>query len=166
MESFKSRKSNCLYISVQDVPNSLQKGEPSGDGCTPEACLSWQARCAVLSALATYLHASPSVQRAAVRKWEPVAALFGLLWDSSTRKIALSMVHPLHLQTYFAWNRLCISVHMYGCSYRTEQISVPASSLVGFVLHFTSSKLCSENVWDGEITARRGKASGSFCTSV
>ncbi len=53
---------------------------------------SWQARCAVLSALATYLHASPSVQRAAVRKWEPVAALFGLLWDDSTRKIALSMV--------------------------------------------------------------------------
>ena len=64
---------------------------------------SWQARCAILSALATYLHASPSVQRAAVRKWEPVAALFGLLWDDSTRKIALSMVRhwngPLYLAT-------------------------------------------------------------------
>lgn len=54
--------------------------------------MTWQARCAVLSALATYLHASPSVQRAAVRKWEPVAALFGLLWDDNTRRIALSMV--------------------------------------------------------------------------
>lgn len=54
--------------------------------------LRWQARCGVLSALATYLHAAPGVQRAAVRRWEPVAALFGLLWDGATRRIALSMV--------------------------------------------------------------------------
>jgi hypothetical protein len=55
----------------------------------------WQARCAVLSALATYLHAAPAVQRAAVHSWEPVAALFGLLWDGATRRIALSMVRFL-----------------------------------------------------------------------
>lgn len=62
-----------------------------------EAHCAWQARCAVLSALATYLAASPSIQRAAVRSWEPVAALFGLLWDASTRRIALSMVRNLRV---------------------------------------------------------------------
>ncbi|KAK9905588.1 hypothetical protein WJX75_002584 [Coccomyxa subellipsoidea] len=70
-------------------PQSQRDMHASGGG---DVHFSWQARCAILSALATYLHASPSVQRAAVRKWEPVAALFGLLWDDSTRKIALSMV--------------------------------------------------------------------------
>ena len=40
-------------------------------------------RCAVLSALATYLHAAPDMQRAAVRSWEPVTALFGLIWDGA-----------------------------------------------------------------------------------
>ena len=51
-----------------------------------------QARFAVLSAMDTYLHSSPAVQRAAVRRWQPVAALFSLLWDEMTRKVALSMV--------------------------------------------------------------------------
>ena len=51
-----------------------------------------QARFAVLSAMDTYLHASPAVQRAAVRRWQPIAALFSLLWDEVTRKVALSMV--------------------------------------------------------------------------
>lgn len=51
-----------------------------------------QARFAVLSAMDTYLHASPAVQRAAVRRWQPVAAIFGLLWDETMRKVALSMV--------------------------------------------------------------------------
>ena len=41
----------------------------------------------------TYLHSSPAVQRAAVRKWEPIAALFSLLWDDVMRQVALSMVH-------------------------------------------------------------------------
>ena len=77
------------------VQGALSGGEAEAQGSN-EAIMKWQARCAVLSALATYLHASPSVQRAAVRKWEPVAALFGLLWDDSTRKIALSMVRHAH----------------------------------------------------------------------
>ena len=51
-----------------------------------------QARFAVLSAMDTYLHSSPAVQRAAVRRWQPIAALFPLLWDEMTRKVALSMV--------------------------------------------------------------------------
>ncbi len=55
-----------------------------------------QARFAVLSAMDTYLHASPAVQRAAVRMWQPIAALFSLLWDEVTRKVALSMVGFSH----------------------------------------------------------------------
>ena len=51
-----------------------------------------QARFAVLSAMDTYLHASPTVQRAAVRRWQPIAAIFALLWDEAMRKVALSMV--------------------------------------------------------------------------
>ena len=51
-----------------------------------------QARFAVLSAMDTYLHSSPAVQRAAVRRWQPIAALFSLLWDEMTRQVALSMV--------------------------------------------------------------------------
>ena len=54
------------------------------------ACM--QARFAVLSAMDTYLHASPAVQRAAVRRWQPIAAIFALLWDEAMRKVALSMV--------------------------------------------------------------------------
>ena len=51
-----------------------------------------QARFAVLSAMDTYLHASPTMQRAAVRRWQPIAAIFALLWDEAMRKVALSMV--------------------------------------------------------------------------
>ena len=51
-----------------------------------------QARFAVLSAMDTYLHSSPAVQRAAVQRWQPIAALFSLLWDEMTGKVALSMV--------------------------------------------------------------------------
>ena len=51
-----------------------------------------QARFAVLSAMDTYLHASPAVQRAAVRRWQPIAAIFALLWDATMQKVALSMV--------------------------------------------------------------------------
>ena len=51
-----------------------------------------QARFAVLSAMDTYLHASPTVQRAAVRRWQPIAAIFALLWEEAMRRVALSMV--------------------------------------------------------------------------
>ena len=53
---------------------------------------SWQARQAVLALLAVYLQASPAVQRLAVLKWNVVAALFGLLWEAPTQKLALDMV--------------------------------------------------------------------------
>jgi len=46
----------------------------------------------VLSLLSTYLHASPDVQRLAVRKWKAVTALFSLLWEQRTQKLALDMV--------------------------------------------------------------------------
>lgn len=57
--------------------------------------ISWQARCAMLSLLAFYLEASADVQRQAVRKWSPVAALFGLLWEEQTQQLALTMVGEL-----------------------------------------------------------------------
>ena len=95
---FAGRPHNVMTWSKRVVPlqDMLGKGKTQSLESSDER-QSWQARCAVLSALATYLHASPSVQRAAVRKWEPVAALFGLLWDDSTRKIALSMVRQFGL---------------------------------------------------------------------
>ena len=52
----------------------------------------WQARQAVLILLASYLHASPTVQRTAVLKWNVVAALFGLLWEERVQQLALDMV--------------------------------------------------------------------------
>lgn len=53
---------------------------------------SWHSRCAVLALLASYLEASTDVQRQAVRKWNPVAALFGLLWEEKAQQLALTMV--------------------------------------------------------------------------
>ncbi|KAL3142038.1 hypothetical protein ABBQ32_004670 [Trebouxia sp. C0010 RCD-2024] len=52
----------------------------------------WQARQAVLILLASYLHASPAVQRTAVLKWNVVAALFGLLWEERMQQPALDMI--------------------------------------------------------------------------
>ena len=52
----------------------------------------WHARCAVLSLLGIYLHASPHVQRLAVRKWNIVPVLIGLLWEQPIQKLALDMV--------------------------------------------------------------------------
>ncbi len=49
-------------------------------------------RCAVLSLLGIYLHASPHVQRLAVRKWNIVPVLIGLLWEQPTQKLTLDMV--------------------------------------------------------------------------
>ena len=60
--------------------------------CIKSILVCMQARFAVLSAMDTYLHASPAVQRAAVRRWQPIAAIFALLWDEAMRKVALSMV--------------------------------------------------------------------------
>ena len=67
-----------------------------------------QARFAVLSAMDTYLHASPTVQRAAVRRWQPIAAIFALLWDETMRKVALSMVSMK--ARLLLWN-----AHAHGC---------------------------------------------------
>ncbi len=52
----------------------------------------WHARCAVLSLLGIYLHSSPHVQRLAVRKWNIVPVLIGLLWEQPIQKLALDMV--------------------------------------------------------------------------
>lgn len=52
----------------------------------------WHARCAVLALLGVYLHASPHVQRLAVRKWNIVPVLIGLLWEQPIQKLALDMV--------------------------------------------------------------------------
>lgn len=46
----------------------------------------------MLILLASYLHASPTVQRTAVLKWNVVAALFGLLWEERMQQPALDMV--------------------------------------------------------------------------
>lgn len=46
----------------------------------------------MLILLASYLHASPAVQRTAVLKWNVVAALFGLLWEERMQQPALDMV--------------------------------------------------------------------------
>ncbi|KAL0021859.1 hypothetical protein WJX77_009077 [Trebouxia sp. C0004] len=55
----------------------------------------WHARCAVLSLLGIYLHASPHVQRLAVRKWNIVPVLIGLLWEQPIQKLALDMIVSL-----------------------------------------------------------------------
>ena len=52
----------------------------------------WQARSAMLTLVKGYLDASPDVQRLAVRKWDIVKALLGLLWEEKTQKLALNMV--------------------------------------------------------------------------
>ena len=57
----------------------------------------WESRSAVLSLLALYVHASPEVQRLAVRKGKAVAVLFGLLWEGRTQKLALDMVSSCSL---------------------------------------------------------------------
>lgn len=54
----------------------------------------WHARCAVLSLLGIYLHASPDVQRLAVQKWNVVPVLISLLWEQPIQKLALDMVWP------------------------------------------------------------------------
>lgn len=54
----------------------------------------WHARCAVLSLLGIYLHASPDVQRLAVQKWNVVPVLISLLWEQPIQKLALDMVGP------------------------------------------------------------------------
>ena len=46
----------------------------------------------MLSLLGIYLHASPHVQRLAVRKWNIVPVLIGLLWEQPIQKLALDMV--------------------------------------------------------------------------
>ena len=52
-----------------------------------------QARFAVLSAMDTYLHSSAAVAAGPLcGGGQPIAALFSLLWDEMTRKVALSMV--------------------------------------------------------------------------
>ena len=76
----------CVHVS-----DSLTPWAAFGGTCLTLLCYA-QARFAVLSAMDTYLHSSPAVQRAAVRTWQPIAALFSLLWDEMTRKVALSMV--------------------------------------------------------------------------
>lgn len=70
---------------MQAVPVKRDDSHQSGN-------TSWHARCAVLALLASYLEASAHVQRQAVRKWNPVAALFGLLWEEQAQQLALSMV--------------------------------------------------------------------------
>ena len=67
-------------------------GQGQGSGQGPGQGTLWQARQAVLSLLACYLRASPTVQRTALLKWNVVAALFGLLWEERTQQPALDMV--------------------------------------------------------------------------
>ena len=43
-----------------------------------------------------------------VRRWEPVAALFGLLWDAATRRIALSMVRLTLLSPLLGFASQCM----------------------------------------------------------
>ena len=62
---------------------------------TQDGSTRWQARFAVLSLLATFLRLSPAVQRRAVREWDIVKALFGLLWERTMERPALRMVSPL-----------------------------------------------------------------------
>ena len=73
------------------VSHRLTPWAACGYACSTVGC-HVQARFAVLSAMDTYLRSSAAVQRAAVRRWQPIAALFSLLWDEMTRKVALSMV--------------------------------------------------------------------------
>ena len=68
---------------------------------TGQESATWQARCAVLSLLGSYLQASPQVQRLAVRKWNVVAVLFGLLWEQRTQRLALDMVGFSHSALWF-----------------------------------------------------------------
>ena len=77
------RAEGCLQTSGQ-AGSSTGQGQHHGG--------TWEARHAVLSLLAVYLQASPAVQRLAVLKWNIVAALFGLLWEPPTQKLALDMV--------------------------------------------------------------------------
>lgn len=78
-------------VAESSTTHGQEQGQGQGQGQGGQSSV-WQARQAVLSLLATYLHASPTVQRTAVLKWNVVAALFGLLWEEPTQQPALDMV--------------------------------------------------------------------------
>lgn len=52
---------------------------------------------ALLNLLASLFQSSSSMQRAAVRTWDTVSALFGLLKNDDLREVALRMVRLLCL---------------------------------------------------------------------
>ena len=54
----------------------------------------------MLTLVKGYLDASPDVQRLAVRKWDIVKALLGLLWEERTQKLALNMVWRTYCYTF------------------------------------------------------------------
>ena len=60
----------------------------------PEAVAFLESRFALLHLLSLVLYYSPRMQRRAVRTWDTVAAVFGLLRDPTTRNVALRMVSP------------------------------------------------------------------------
>ena len=80
----------------------------------------WHARCAVLSLLGIYLHASPDVQRLAVQKWNVVPVLISLLWEQPIQKLVLDMVRPSDAQVH---NDMCLMLILVGSTVEAGAIS-------------------------------------------